>query len=250
MSEIDDLKQRVAALEQAILHLKLSYDPGYSNRGTRWIHQNRIGPSSLIYDDGTNVRLGGASNYTQVTSAGELSLAGTATVFNDANVGALTLITGGTMPGIVEWLDNLGNRTSVYTRAFAAAEQVSGSIEIPHDYKEGSNITFHVHWGVNVAPTGTDNVKWQLDYTVTRGETTFAPSTIAYIETPLDTQYELKRSDFPAIVGTNFKIGDQFDFTLSRIQANGDGFTGEALVETIGFHYECDTMGSKTITAK
>jgi hypothetical protein len=74
-------------------------------------------------------------------------------------------------------------------------------------------------------------------------------STAIYKETAYDTQYKWVRSDFVAISGT-FKIGDQFFFSLKRVAAVGDAFAGEALVGTIGLHIECDTMGSKTTTAK
>jgi hypothetical protein len=190
-------------------------------------------------------------NYSAFDASGQLSMNAAATVFNDANMGALAFKTGGTLPGTVEWLDNDGDATGIYTLGFAVNEQGGGSIEIPHDYKEGSDITFHVHWGANDAPTGTDNVKWQLIYSVTRSETTFPDAvTIDTGDVAYDTQYETKRSDFPAITGTNFKIGDQFNFQLKRIASSGDAYAGEALVETAGFHYECDSLGSRTITTK
>jgi hypothetical protein len=190
------------------------------------------------------------TDFTEVESDGTLKFNGAATVWNDANVGSLVLQTGGTLPGIVEWLNNAGGATGIYTRGFAVGEQGSGSIEIPHDYKEGSNITFHIHWGANAAPTGTDYVKWELTYSISRTESTFPAATVITVETAYDTQYELKRSDFTAITGTNIKIGDQLNFTIKRIAAAGDAFGGEALVETIGFHYEADTVGSRTIVSK
>jgi hypothetical protein len=172
-------------------------------------------------------------------------------VYNDANVGALVLRTGGTAAGVVEWLDNDGDATGIYTLGFAVNEQGSGSIEIPHDYKEGTNLTFHIHWGANDAPSGTDYVKWQLIYNVQRDGTTFVDATtLSASDTAYDTQYKTTRTDFTAITGTNFKIGDQFNFTIKRITADGDAFTGEALIQTLGFHYECDTIGSRQIGTK
>jgi hypothetical protein len=173
------------------------------------------------------------------------------TVYNDVNVGSLVLQTGGTLPGIVELLDNDGDATGIYTRGFSVGEQGSGAIEIPHDYKEGTNIAFHIHWGANVAPDGgTDNVQWNLTYTVVHNGDTLADSTTIAKETAYTTQYASTRSDFTAITGTNFDIGDQFIFTIARIAASSDEFGGEALVHTLGLHYETDTLGSRTITAK
>jgi hypothetical protein len=171
-------------------------------------------------------------------------------VWNDANVGSFVLQTGGSLPGIVEWKDNTGANTGLYTRGFDVGEQGSGCIEIPHDYKEGTDLVFHVHWGGNDAPTGTDNVKWQVIYSINKGETTFNPVTTDDEQTAYDTRYELKRTDITTITGTNLKIGDQLTFTLKRIAASANEYGGEALLETVGFHYECDTLGSRQIGTK
>jgi hypothetical protein len=201
---------------------------------------------------------GGTTDYSRFEADGTLVFNGAATVFNDANVGSLVLQTGGTLPGIVEILDNDGDATGIYTRGFAVGEQGSGSIEVPHDYKEGTNLTFHVHWGANVAPVGgTDNVKFRLVYSLSRDSNTFPDSVTVDKEVAYTTRYNWLRTDLTAIngatagiAGGDVKIGDQFSFTLSRIAASADEFGGEALVATIGFHYECDTVGSRTITAK
>ena len=127
---------------------------------------------------------------------------------------------------------------------------MAGAIEFPHDYKEGSDITFHVHWQGITAPTGTDNVKWQLTYSVAQMEATLDAATTIVIEEAYDTQYEFKLSNFPAITGTNFNMGDQILFTIERIVAAGDAYAGDALIATVGFHYECDTVGSRQIITK
>jgi hypothetical protein len=172
-------------------------------------------------------------------------------VYNDANVSALILKTGGTLPGTVQRKDNTGGNTGIYALAFAVGEEGSGAIEIPHDYKEGTNLTFHVHWCGDTAPAGgTDNVKWALTYAVTRAEATIAPASTIYVETAFDTQYENKMSAFAAITGTTFLIGDQFNFTIKRVAASSDEYGGEALVETLGYHYQADTLGSRSISAK
>ena len=58
------------------------------------------------------------------------------------------------------------------------------------------------------------------------------------------------RTDFAAITGTNFKIGDQLMFTLTRVASTGDAYAGEALIATAGIHYEVDTVGSRNIIEK
>lgn len=195
---------------------------------------------------------GGTTNYSNFESDGTLHFTGTATVFNDANMGSAQLaLPTSSQPDEDEFVDELGADTGITTWAVAVGEKLSGSIEIPHDYKEGSNLTFHVHWqGIDAPAGGTDNVKWQLEYTVSRDTTTLDAKTTITKESAITTQYSFVRSDFAAITGTNFKIGDQFLFTLSRIAASSDEYAGDALLATVGFHYECDTVGSRTITAK
>lgn len=197
-------------------------------------------------------RFGDSVNYVEIESDGMIRLEGSATVWNDANVGAMTLtLPAATQPDEDDFEDELGSDTGIATWAFAIGEKVSGAIELPHDYKEGSNIYFHVHWQGIAAPAGgTDNVKWQLEYTVSSdGETLNAKTTIGK-ETAITTRYAFYLSTFDAIVGTSFKIGNQFLFTLSRIAASADDYAGDALIATVGIHYECDTVGSRAITTK
>lgn len=191
-----------------------------------------------------------ATDLTVITGT-EKTLVLATPVYNDANVGGLALRAGATTPPITQWVDNAGNNTGVYGLGFAVNDEANGSIEIPHDYKEGTDLVFHLHWGANNAPSGTDYVKWQLTYFITGPEdTTPAPPTPLVKETAYDTQYEHMICNFTAITGTNLKIGDQFNFNIKRITADGDAYAGVAIMETIGFHYQCDTVGSRTITAK
>jgi len=192
-------------------------------------------------------------NYTETEADGTVKFEGDATVWDDANVGAYNLqAPAGLQPDIDEFKDENGVDTGIATYAVDTGEELSGSIEIPHSYKEGSDITFHVHWQGIIAPTGTDNVQFQLNYTVASSVvgTTLDPVATIVVETGIDAQYGVYRSDFPTITGTNFKIGDQFLFTLGRIAANTNEYAGDALLATVGFHYEADTVGSRQIIAK
>lgn len=212
------------------------------------------GKDMSIYYDGTSgyVKTSDvAASDLHITCGTDKTLVLDESVYQDANVGGLVLRTGGTAPGVVQWLDNDGDATGLYTIGFADGEQGSGVIELPHDYKEGTNIVFHIHYGINDAPTGTDKIRFDLIYNVQRDGTTFVDATtIDSTDVTVDTQYKTGRVDFSAIDGTNFKIGDQFNFTIKRTTAVGDAYAGEVLAQTIGFHYEVDTLGSRQIGTK
>jgi hypothetical protein len=180
-------------------------------------------------------------------------------VYKDENLGASRLSRpASSAPDIVQFKDSAGANTGVETFAFAAGECVTGTIEMDHDYKEGSDLTFHIHFEIIAAPAGgTDNIKWQITYHIARdGSLMTVPVTIVK-EMAVTTQYTCYRADFTAINGSNsgpggtaLKIGDQICLQLSRIAASADEFGGDGLLETFGIHYQVDTIGSRAITAK
>ncbi len=191
------------------------------------------------------------TNFSKFESDGTLEFNGNATVFRDINIGTATLSgPPGLQPGIANFVDNLGADTGIATSGIAVGEGFSGEFEMQHDYKEGSDITFHIHFQGIAAPTGTDKVQFQLTFTVGHTDTTLAPVTIITVEVDFDTQYEFKLVSFAPISGTGIHIEDQFVFTLQRIAASADEYGGEALTATVGIHYEVDTVGSRQILVK
>jgi len=174
------------------------------------------------------------------------------TVYRDINMaGYLLTRPTSNQPDIVSFVDENGDDTTIETYGFGTGEKVHGGFELQHDYAEGTDLVFHVHWQGVTAPSGTDNVQWRLNYILMRdGETLNAAVEIDSPDTPIDTRYSTERTDFTAITGTNFKIGDQFMFTLTRTTATANEYAGDALIATAGIHYEVDTIGSRQITTK
>ena len=195
---------------------------------------------------------GNDSNYSAFEQNGFMEANGDATAWKDINMGAAMLSKpASSAPGADEFVDEGGNDTGVETYAFDIGEKVSGSFEIQHDYKEGSDIYFHIHWQGIAAPAGgTDNVKWQIIYTVARDAATLDAVTTITKESAITTQYSFVFSDFAAVTGTNFKIGDQILFQVSRIAASADDYAGDALIGTLGIHYQVNTLGSRAIITK
>lgn len=171
--------------------------------------------------------------------------------WEDLNIGGPSL--GGPASGrptITEITATGGVATGIYTLGFDVGEKASGVLEIPHSYKSGTPLYFHLHWLGAVAPSGVDKVKWQLDYSIIPYDTPFPVPTPIVIETNYDAQYERVDSDFPAIACATCQMGDQFAFTLTRIAASADDYAGLALLLTAGFHYSSDTIGSRGVTTK
>ena len=82
-------------------------------------------------------------------------------------------------------------------------------------------------------------------------------TTVDSADTVIDTQYKCYRTDVTVIDGATkgnngggIKIGDQLLFTIERVTATGTAYAGEALVVTMGIHYQIDTIGSRQILVK
>ncbi len=213
------------------------------------------GQDMLVYYDGVDGNIDTsliAPSDLEITCGAQKTLELQNTVWKDINLGAGTLSgPPGLQPGIANYVDEVGADTGIATFGIAVGEGLSGNFEMQHDYKEGSDIIFHVHWQGIAAPTGTDNVQWQLTYTLMgeNGETLDAVTVIT-TETAIDTQYGSYRSNFAAIIGTNIDIENQLLFTIQRIAASANEYGGEALLATVGIHYEVNTLGSRQITTK
>ena len=169
-------------------------------------------------------------------------------VWDDVNVGSVSLGVGATAPDLVQ----IGT-TGIYARGFngagATVEQLFGEMEIPHTYKEGTDLYFHVHW--KGAAGGEGNVKWQLTYVIEHsGEQRVNGSTI-FVTSATGGELVGVLSTFPAIPGSGVYMGDQFVFRLFRDPVDAaDTYEADAIVSTVGIHHQVDTIGSRSITAK
>ena len=215
-------------------------------------HLDLFADTRIDLSGATVIGDGGTTNYSEFEADGTLEFNGTATVWKDINLGAAQLSRpSSSQPDLVNFLDEAGADTGIQTYGFAVGEKIHGSFEMQHDYKEGSDITFHVHWQGITAPSGTDNVQWRLTYSFAEDDATLdAVTIIDSADTAFDTQYEFKRTDIVVITGTDITIGQQMIFTLERVAATGDAYLGDALIATAGIHYEVDTVGSRNIITK
>ena len=205
------------------------------------------------------VKLGDGTNFSKFETDGTLEFNGDATVWKDINIGAAQLSRpAASQPSEENFLTEAGADTGITTLAYAVGEKASGSFEMQHDYKTGSDFNFHVHWQGIADPSGAKNVQWRLTYVLMRDGTTLdAVTIIDSVDTEIDTQYKSYRSDFAVIDGstkgndgTAVRIEDQLLFTIERVASTGTAYAGDALVATMGIHYEVDTVGSRTITTK
>lgn len=121
--------------------------------------------------------------------------------------------------------------------------------QIPHDYKEETNIVSHIHFASSTTATYTGT--WTLTYvdwlSVADGTAMSGPTTVTAAFNKSMTANQAQTQDFSAVMaGLNRKISSCATFTLTLTLSAG---TGLFLLGCDG-HYIKDRLGSKTITAK
>ncbi len=145
-----------------------------------------------------------------------------------------------------------GGTSGTYAYAFAAAakESLFFSVQMPHNYKEGTDIQPHVHWSPTDGTTG--NVKWSLIYTWANiGDPFPSLSTISVLATAGGTADTHQFKSLGSIDGTNKKISSMMMCHVYRDGADGnDTYAADAVLLEFDMHYEVDTLGSKTYTEK
>lgn len=215
----------------------------YSNRWSLWFQK----VSKFLVDPIVNtIRIGTATDYTAYDATGHMSSAGAGLTWNDIIMPISNLKLGVTQPA---WTLIVG---SIYGYVFedAKTEEVHGCNEVFHDYKEGSDIYAHAHWSPTTTNTGT--VRFGLEYAWRNvGEDGMTTNTVYAEQAASGTIGMHQLVEFPAISGTGKKVGSNFCLRFFRDGSHtNDTFTGGAFVPTIGFHYQSDTLGSRTRFAK
>jgi len=168
--------------------------------------------------------------------------------YDDIFTDATTVPAGATAPSITP----IPGAPNISTWSFNGAntiESLSGTMELLHGYREGSDIWPHIHW--SPIDNNTGNVRWVFEYIVADMSGEFrAPVILTAVQAAgglaasgLPIQHN---AEFNApISGTNLVIGDQIRFTLRREPANAaDTYGSNALLWAVGIHYEKNSHGS------
>lgn len=167
-------------------------------------------------------------------------------VYDDIIIQAMNLRGGSTPPGYVVFQD------SIYASSFknASTDIVYGSFEIPHSYKEGTDLEIHLHWSPSTINTG--RCDFVMKYTFANMAGTFGvEETINFQQTGSGVVNKHQYISGDAVVSGSTKsigIGAIIAFALSR--PTGDGFSGDAFLHSVGCHYQIDTMGSRQMGTK
>lgn len=213
--------------------------------------------ANMIYLDANGdtdgaLYFGGTTNGIKVNKGGELTLLGTATVFDDVYPSSVTIGSGGSAPSFTAYNGNL--RAYEFLGSGATTKELNMGFQIPHSYKEGSDIIPHIH--IYIPDDGTGGViKYYCEYTWTNIDQTgtVATTTISGTITRAANAGINNNAilSFGTVTGTGKTISSVFMCRIYRNPADvGDTFGASTWLKSADIHFECDTLGSKTATAK
>jgi len=174
-----------------------------------------------ILTDSGDLTIKTASGYTKVLEQ---------SVWDDLRITPGTFsFAGVTDPTLRDWQPG-GSGATFKTYCFSQNDEVFFTCQMPHTYKEGTNIHPHVHWTprqYGVAENG-ETVAWKFDYTWANVSETFPPSVTADMsDTCSGTNDYHEISNTLEIDGTGKKISSMLMCRLYR-DTTGDTYSTTA----------------------
>jgi hypothetical protein len=153
---------------------------------------------------------------------------------------------GASDPDFIKVRDNGSSSAGVYSYAFDAdtEEQLFFTIQLPHSYKAGTDISPHIHWMPTT--TGTNAVVWGLEYTWSNIDGTYGNTTLITATDAADgTAYKHQLADFADISGSGKNESSMLLCRIYRKAADAaDTFTGDAVFLEVDFHFQMNKLGS------
>jgi len=210
---------------------------------------------------GTTSVVAGSSGNTVTANATGITLAGTATVWDDLRITPGSFDRPGVAdPDYVIYYPN-GGGLGTYLPEFAKNDFASFTVQMPHSYKHGTDIEVHIHW--TPGPRGNEEngatVGWKVDYAWANIDGTFPDMQTADLSDACDgTDHKHQMTAAVAIDGhTAAKtISSMLVCNVRRSDTGTDDTwasttTGQLpLLLEVDFHFEADSLGSNTQSSK
>jgi hypothetical protein len=190
----------------------------------------------------------GAANRQRVDEDGFAWMEGTGEAWDDIIIPLENIATGVNAPLTITFGPG-GNIKALGFRGTSNINEIFGGVEMVHTYKEGTDISFHVHWGpVDAAVL---NVKWNLEYTWANVGAVFGASATTSVVTATAGAAWTHQLSGMLLAGAGKQIGSVIKFRFYRDPTDAqDTYTSNAAITSIGVHYRKDSHGSRLISTK
>ena len=168
-----------------------------------------------------------------------------------------TKLEGSKDPQFTKFQDNGSGSQGIFCYYFDAdaEEEIYFNVQIPHNYKFGTDLHPHVHWAPSRGGTAGQVVSWGLEYSFKEIGDTFVNTSIIYgnAHTPADSSlvhYKHYLTEIDVISGSS--IDTVSSMLCCRLFRNATGagsstddFGYDAILLEFDLHYEIDTPGSR-----
>jgi len=129
-------------------------------------------------------------------------------------------------------------------------ESVQFIAQLPHGYKEDSNLIFHIHWVIPTsgAGLGAENVKWDFTYSWANLNDSFPVATSATVTVDVQaiSADDHMLTDVVEISGIGKKISSILICSLTRDVGVANDYGDDAYFTEADFHYKINTIGSRS----
>jgi hypothetical protein len=165
---------------------------------------------------------------------------------------------GVTDPAYVAYSPN-GGTISTYLTEWQTIDIASCTVQIPHAYKEGSDIYCHIHWtaGARGSAENGKAVGWKVDYTWTNIDDVFGNMSTLNLSDACDgVNHRHQMTPDILINGSGKTISSMLILNIKRSDTGADdtwvGTTSSNLpmMLELDLHYQIDTLGSRQVLIK
>lgn len=205
------------------------------------------------------VTIGTSSNNCDIERDGTIEFNGYGTVWDDIRIVPGSFDRPGISDPAVFAYDVNGGGVTTYLWEFGKNDIVSFCVQLPHGYKQGSNLSVHVHWtpGARGVAENGNKVGWKVDYSWANIDGAFGTMvTVDLSDACNGVAHEHNITPEVAITGTGKTISSMLICNLKRTDTGTDDTWSSAnagelpLLLEVDFHYEIDTIGSRQLSTK
>lgn len=171
--------------------------------------------------------------------------------YEDLRVAAVSTNAGGSQaPTFTKFRDDGAGSQGVFGYSFVAGaeKELYLSVQLPHSWRQGTDVLAHVHFSTLATTTGT--VIWGLEYTWANVNGTYPTTTLSTssYDITANSQYKHMLSPIVTLSGSGKTISSVIICRVYR--TSGGTNTGAMILTDVDFHYQTDTIGSSAETSK
>ena len=153
-------------------------------------------------------------------------------------------------PTLTKIGDDGAGSAGVWALLFSDGDEVLATVQIPHRWKEGTDIIPHIHFMTTTDVAPSDNFGIEFEYWwADIGEDFPANTTLETNDIPTGVnsakQHQTANTTSSAISGSGHTISSVLNIRIKRVVATGDNYAGGIYIHDFDIHYQVNTMGSR-----